>query len=309
MVYRFGSYKINPDGTMDLKISRDSIRNDVLEEYRNKSRILIDLQPVTIDYDCVSRNRDALFETIIALRNDRQLAHMPLAGAEKFLDDAINRMNQHVNNFLASTRAFIDHAKTRLERRFGGNSPEVSAFKQDTSCLFDSHFSYRFLYSLRDYGTHCDLPVMNANVGAAYDEAGSFRSEVAFMVDRDRILSEFNLKRRVRQDVKLQEPMINLIPLIEEQAEWNRQLFKGMLERQKDNLLESHKYMNILRGILQKNFEVAPDEVPVIWEGSGFPSEGVQRIELIPFAHVERMVRLLMSRGPTSALEGRKSQG
>ncbi|OWK35215.1 hypothetical protein [Fimbriiglobus ruber] len=68
-------------------------------------------------------------------------------------------LNQRVLNFLSSMRTYLDHTETRLKRIYGDNSTQVADFKDATAKEYDGHFSYRFIYKLRNYTQHCGMPL------------------------------------------------------------------------------------------------------------------------------------------------------
>ena len=229
----------------------------------------------------------------------------------------MNEMNTLVNNFLLSTRAFVDRSEARIKREFGDNSYEFKSFKKDTSYLYDTYFSYRFLYTLRNYGTHCDIPITNMRGQNDSTDQGLYNSRLAFLVDKERIKNELSLTRKEKNMLdSVEDIFIDIVPLLQEQADSNRFLFTNILQRRKDDIIACQKYMDALKKLLQSRFHMAPEEVPVLWQGveippewrAGIPTPMKPRLEMIPFAPLERMRRLAISRGPNSLWRGVPSE-
>jgi hypothetical protein len=299
----FGSYKINSDETLDARVGEKSIPSEVWDEYQGITRVLIDVHPIVSVYECVTRNGQALFSAIEAIHEEIMTGKAQSNWRTDFVYEVFFTLNQHVANFISSTRAFIDHAEGHLKRTFGENSPEFRNFKQGTAGLYDSHFSYRFLYHIRNYTLHRDLPVSNVNLNGTRDDAGKLKLDITVRLDRDMLLSHFDrLKDQMRREVEALEPQIDLVPMLREQIDWNRELFLRAAEPWKDGILNCSRYFDTL----QRRLGLPADEAWVIWEGERRQNAPPGNYTPIPFGNLERIVRLLLVRGPSSALPGRR---
>jgi hypothetical protein len=129
----FGSYKINSDETLDARVGEKSIPSEVWDEYQGITRVLIDVHPIVSVYECVTRNGQALFSAIEAIHEEIMTGKAQSNWRTDFVYEVFFTLNQHVANFISSTRAFIDHAEGHLKRTFGENSPEFRNFKQGTA--------------------------------------------------------------------------------------------------------------------------------------------------------------------------------
>jgi hypothetical protein len=67
--------------------------------------------------------------------------------------------NRLLLNLLASGRTLLDHTETYLKRKYGSNSEEANQFKTYVSKIYDNNFAYRFVYKLRNFAQHCELPI------------------------------------------------------------------------------------------------------------------------------------------------------
>jgi hypothetical protein len=67
---------------------------------------------------------------------------------------------------------FLDHYEAKLKRRHGKDSGKVQVFKQATAAAYDGCFSYRFMYSIRNYVQHCGMPVGSVSVQRSFSEEG-----------------------------------------------------------------------------------------------------------------------------------------
>lgn len=109
--------------------------------------------------------------------------------AEWFAPGAIRTvLRMHFLNWLLSARVYLDHSETRLKQRYGNESLEVEAFREITSEQYDSYFSYRFLYKLRNYAAHHDFP-LNGGIYVDVNETPSRWIEIFF--DKAQLLEGF----------------------------------------------------------------------------------------------------------------------
>jgi hypothetical protein len=64
-------------------------------------------------------------------------------------------------NYLNVARIFVDHFEIKLSRECGESSDQLAEYKALLRSEFNECFSYRFLYRLRNYTTHCGLPLLH----------------------------------------------------------------------------------------------------------------------------------------------------
>ncbi|MCU4797361.1 hypothetical protein OB971_20075 [Bacillus cereus] len=108
---------------------------------------------------------------------------------QRFADE----VNINILKYLASFKSFLDHWETHINRLYGKKSAEFGAFKKATAVEFDGHFSYRFIYELRNYTLHCDMPV--SNVASKIDEHDNHIVDI--MINRDRLLKTYKWPKKV----------------------------------------------------------------------------------------------------------------
>ncbi|MEX6095563.1 hypothetical protein, partial [Morganella morganii] len=66
-------------------------------------------------------------------------------------------LNTRILNYMMSVKTLLDHMETKINRRYGEASTEFVEFKALTANEFDSKFSYRFMYKLRNFVQHCGM--------------------------------------------------------------------------------------------------------------------------------------------------------
>lgn len=132
--------------------------------------------------------------------------------------DAANGVIEASINWLNATRLFLDHEQTWLTRRYGKESPELAVFNRARAAAFDGSLAYRFLYELRNYTTHCGLPLSRVYLQqpSPDDAAKGLGQRIVFSLDRDDLLSRFDWGKHVTPDLRALSVTFELLPLIHE---------------------------------------------------------------------------------------------
>jgi hypothetical protein len=133
----------------------------------------------------------------------------------------VHNINRKLRSFFSEFRAFLDYTETKLKRRYGQDSDQVAAFKAARSRRFDDSFAYRFVYKLRNYALHVDLPLnaMSLASGEGKFDAGDLGTHNRFSVRvaRDTLLNDgFDWGRHVRPGLEDLSPSFELNPIIKE---------------------------------------------------------------------------------------------
>jgi len=113
-------------------------------------------------------------------------------------------INRHILNFLSAARMFLDHSEYNLKRRHGQASNRLERFKNACSSAYDTQFSYRFMYELRNYSQHCDMPLGNLQLQSQKREEDSQTVEHSLRIsfDRDKLLQEYDWKAELRAEIQ-----------------------------------------------------------------------------------------------------------
>lgn len=110
------------------------------------------------------------------------------------LREMVVEINRQILNFLTSMRTFLDHTQTRLDRTYGTESEQFKRFKAVEGQAFDGHFSYRFVYKLRNYTQHCGMPLGHINAGSKLETipTGPEKHAIDFYFDKANLLTNFD---------------------------------------------------------------------------------------------------------------------
>ena len=298
----FGSFWIGSDQTMHIRITSGSLSDQTVKEFERVTQPLLDFQPILYLYEVALRNGEALQATLKQIHDavntpDITYISTPMRSYETFTE--VNRLSM---NFIWASRAFIEQTEAYTERTFGRNSAEYCTCRKTTTRLFDENFSYKFLVALRNYMTHRDLPVSHVGLSAnrtVSEEMANLESRWVFQVNRDSILT--NLKKRkeckkIWPDLERLPEQIDILPLLEEQATWNTEVFQAVFYTKIHDFLTCLNYYQHIRDLI----DAREEEILVRWLGDDRPPK---KHEVIPEAALRRIMVLTGGAPPSLSLQ------
>lgn len=169
----------------------------------------------------------------------------------------VNNLNCKLNNFLSSIRLFLDHSDRKLKKKYGPESEEYILFDNKTSELFDSYFSYRFLYKLRNYVQHNNVAITNVNV---FEDEDMISLSIA--LNRDLLLNEYKWGK-VKKDLENQKDLIEIFPLMAEMLNNLKKLVLIVIKNELDKINDSIDFINSLID------EIDEQHIPVTFNNNG----------------------------------------
>jgi len=113
-------------------------------------------------------------------------------------------INRLILNFLSAARMFLDHSEYNLKKRYGQDSNRLERFRNACSSAYDAQFSYRFMYELRNYSQHCDMPLGILQLQSKSREGDSRAVErfLRISFDRDKLLKDHDWKAELRAEIR-----------------------------------------------------------------------------------------------------------
>jgi len=110
-------------------------------------------------------------------------------------DEFLFEANRLLMNFLAMCFSYVEHVKHRIFEEYGGKeSKEYKGFDNFRRRTFDTFFSYRFFYKLRNYAVHHDFPITFYN--------NNIESGLKLYFNRDDLIKWDGWGRIVGQDLQ-----------------------------------------------------------------------------------------------------------
>jgi hypothetical protein len=289
---RPGYYLMRPNGAIDAKVFKKAFSQENSAEFETFVKPIQNLQPVLRAFEITELSHRDVHERMKQISS--QLLTIPTAplGGMPLVRDADVRMHQCVMAFLSSVRSFLDHSGTVLIRLDRAGSQEFKPFKAHQERLYDEHFSYRFLYKLRNMSQHVTLPISTVTLSAKHlGPTDGLQWNVSLTLDRDELLARWpEWGTTVKRDLEGQSPRFELLPLLDEEIGWMNELFRGVIERKSNELRSSSEYLLALLRLIR-----APlGAVPVLWVGdSTAPNTPPPGMEVPPFEDVRRFADIM----------------
>ena len=204
---------------------------------------------------------------------------------ETSADQILNEANRFLINYLSSFKTMIDHYQTRYTRLDYSGSQYLANFKALTNNIYDSSFSYRFLYKLRNYVQHCGLPVQSASGQVYQDEKDKVDAQIAIYFDRDSLLERFDGWGKVKQELKAQPTKMEISVHLIEFHQQVLNIYNGLIQTELEIMKEARNYLASLVSEVHKQL---PGAKPLIIDFSKVsPTGGSLPILGIPVKELE----------------------
>jgi len=278
-IRRFGYYIPKTDGTMDIFVHSTVADAETLTELNEIVGVVFKLQPIVFAFDIVERNYAQLlnsFDENLSKLNGLTTANI----STSFAMDALVSVSQKVTNLLSSTSAFLSHTDRQLQKVYGKESTEWKMWDERRKDLHASSFAYRFLYELRNFAQHRDLPFSNLNfTGERSADDAPMVFKIGALIVRDGLLNDGYDWKKLRVEIQQQPAVFDLLPLIAEYLCCLRQLCLEAVKPQFERLVLCHHYFDAVT----RTLKIPAGAIPVVFVGES-ASKGVppSRIEIIP---------------------------
>lgn len=124
-------------------------------------------------------------------------------------------INRYILNFLSSVRTYLDHSKTNLKKRNEKDSQRVGLFESACNNAYESHFSYRFLYKLRNYTQHFGMPVGKLSLQKSLiPSSNDIHHSFVVEFNRDELLRYDKWGPQLKSEIQKLPPTFEITPHI-----------------------------------------------------------------------------------------------
>lgn len=199
--------------------SVESVRELGKEEYRHYVENVRKVLACRSDYRQFTMVRHAYVDYARVLRRYEEVLAGPVRLNEVVEDDIVHHLNRRLRGFFSEFRVFLDYTETKLKRRYGRDSTPLRIFEEACARQFDGSFAYRFVYGLRNYALHVNLPLNAVSLSSWRDESDpegpSARNQLSAEVDRDMLLRWSKWRTNVRSVLETLPPRFELAPYID----------------------------------------------------------------------------------------------
>lgn len=204
------AYLTIEDGKKYMKTEKDLDKKeyDLIMECHN---ILGSFNTFCDYYYILEKNMEELLKYLQKVQSLEFKIKNPIETHNVFCE--INRL---MINFSGMFRIFLDYYERFIKETFGDNTEELLKFQRACSNNFDNYFEYRFLYNLRHYIVHYNIPItrMNADIKS---------KKRCFYIDISTLKKwngwKPNIKsdiEKLKEDIELEKFMLNVKNIVSE---------------------------------------------------------------------------------------------
>lgn len=159
MVYYIGSIEKNKNNGETLRFY-DKLEKEEYEKLDTAYCTLKQFTSIYNYYKMVEENRKELYKAIKKSKTNEEISCANYMSYEKSTVYNINRLTI---NFVGIFYSYINNIEYDISREYGKNSLHYEKLQEITNRYFEYNFEYRFLYRLRNYCIHHDLPINQIN--------------------------------------------------------------------------------------------------------------------------------------------------
>mgnify|MGYP001171675419 FL=1 len=209
----------------------------------------------------LNENKKELLEKIDAHR--KETIHNVLVSPNmKENNHHFVEVNRATLNLLSSLKTFIDFSETFLRRKYGKDSEEIKLFKAAQSDQFDSSFSYRFCYKLRNYAQHCGLPVGGFDSKTVQISEAETISHVIIYLERDELINNFDWGKKIKEEILTLDERFELGSHLFKFVECIQVLCQTLIDIEKKDILES---LECVEGLIEETAAKYQGYLPVLY--------------------------------------------
>jgi hypothetical protein len=177
-----------------------------------------------------------------------------------FFENTELNLNRCLLNYLSSVRTFLDHTELKLKRLYGENSNQYMNFRNATSKAYDGCFSYRFVYSLRNYCQHCGMPIGRMGFSSQKSQSGTINS-LYILARKDDLVKSNVWNKKITKEIQDLPEEFDMVPHIQSMATCLAEVEKSILQQDLPWLIKSAKF---IKQVLQAT-EGKEGDPMIIW--------------------------------------------
>jgi len=238
---------------LNLTVLETTLTDENIDELKEMTAVIYEIEPILNSYEFAYSAYLDLEKAISELECSINLK------TELYDVDATSRRTRNVTKCMLQyqclARTFLDHTKVCLTRNYGKKSAHLNTYLKGTHNAFDAGFGYGFLYKLRNYAQHIDIPISNYHVNCSDVETDKMITDVKISVSRDRLIENYDEWSKVLPGLQEQPADIELLPLIRDDMRNMTAIFKCAMNENHSRLMNFFGYMITFRRVFFKGMQ------------------------------------------------------
>lgn len=153
-------------------------------------------------------------------------------------------------NFSTSVRVLTSMIEKKIKDSYKKEDKEYVEFDDIRKNFYDSYFSYRFLYHIRNFSLHFQDPIHYINVEFNdYIEDNPLKKDLYVMFDKEHLLKNREFAKKMRRDLEKYGAKFPVNPIIKEALKWLKDYFNIFISVEKNTCLKAIETIESLGNI------------------------------------------------------------
>lgn len=137
------------------------------------------------------------------------------------LDPIFIDLNRLFANFSTSVRGLTSLVESKIKSTYEAASSEYEKFERLRTSFYDSYFSYRFIYYIRNFALHYQYPIHFINLEFEnYTNGSPSKKTMQVMFDKSHLLKNKEFAKKMRKDLADYGEKFPVDPIIEDCLKW-----------------------------------------------------------------------------------------
>lgn len=155
-------------------------------------------------------------------------------------------------NYCTSVRTLTEIVEKKIKHAYSKESPEFEKFENIRNCFYDSYFSYKFLYNIRNFALHFQYPIHFVNiVFDNYIENKPRKRDLLVMFVKQHLLQDPDFSKKMKKDLANYGECFPVQPIIEDSQKWIKDYFLQFINIEKNTYLKTFDIIESLGNVYE----------------------------------------------------------
>lgn len=155
-------------------------------------------------------------------------------------------------NYCTSVRTLTEIVEKKIKQAYSKESPEFKKFENIRNCFYDSYFSFKFLYNIRNFALHFQYPIHFVNiVFDNYIESKPRKRDLLVMFVKQHLLQDPDFSKKMKKDLANYGEFFPVQPIIEDSMKWIKDYFLQFINIEKNTYLKTFDIFESLGNVYE----------------------------------------------------------
>jgi hypothetical protein len=155
-------------------------------------------------------------------------------------------------NYCTSVRSLTEIVEKKIKLAYSKESMEFEKFETIRHCFYDSYFSYKFLYNIRNFALHFQYPIHFVNVVFDnYVGNNAQKRDLWVMFVKQHLLQDPDFSKKMGNDLAKYGDYFPVQPIIEDSLKWLKDYFLQFINIEKETYLKTIEIIESLGSIYE----------------------------------------------------------